>query len=121
MNGVFCFLTIAVIVIFIFLIILGYFITWFPGATSGSRKKHSESHPGLTKNGKDVICPKCKSPYCQYFFEERPLTGTYVKSSTKIHPLNPMKPFVEDKYTVIPGQNYQLQRFRCTNCGYIFD
>lgn len=118
MEGIICLFLVG---LFIFGFIASLIIIHHPGATRGSRKPHNPNHPGLMKHGKDVICPKCKSPYCQYYYEERLLTAPYVKSKTKVHPFNPFKPFVEDKYTYIPGQTYQLQRFYCMNCGYIFD
>ena len=117
-GGIICLLLVG---LFVFGVVGATIIHFFPGASSGSRKQHSADHPGLVKNGRDVICPKCKSPYCQYYFEEKPLTAGYVKTKTKVHPLNPFKPFVEEKHRVIPGQTYQQQRFRCTNCGWIFD
>lgn len=107
--------------IFIFAIVV-YAINYYsPSASSGSRVKHDESHPGITKNGKDIICPKCKSPYCEFFYEERNLTVDRYKTKTKVHLLNPFKPLVEEKTRVTPGQKFTVTRYRCTQCGKIFD
>ena len=114
-------LCLFMVFLFVFGVVAAIIISEHPGPTSGSRKAHSNDHPGLMKKGKDVICPVCGSPYCQYYYEEHLVTPGYVKSKTRVHPFNPFKPFVEDKYRVIPGQTRQMQRFRCTNCGYIFD
>ena len=99
-----CMIFLFLVGLFVFGFIASLIIIHHPGPTRGSRKTHSSNHPGLTKHGKDVICPKCKSPHCQYYFEERLETPNYIV-----------------KNAVIPGTTYQLQRFRCTNCGYIFD
>ena len=107
--------------IFIFAIIVLAKNYYSPSASSGSRTQHNDNHPGITKNGKDVICPKCKSPYCEFIYEERNLTMDRYKTKTKIHPLNPFKPFVEEKTRVIPGQKFTVTRCRCTKCGKIFD
>ncbi len=107
--------------IFIFAIIVLAKNYYSPSASSGSRTQHNDNHPGITKNGKDVICPKCKSPYCEFYYEERNLTMDRYKTKTKIHPLNPFKPFVEEKTRVIPGQKFTVTRYRCTKCGKIFD
>lgn len=107
--------------IFIFGVVAYFIGQYSPGPSAGSRTTHSENHPGITKNGKDVICPKCKSPYCQYYYEERVFMADRYKTKTKVHLLNPFKPLVEEKTRVIPGQNIQVQRYRCQNCGWIFD
>lgn len=118
MAGLICLFLVG---LFIFGVLGVVALYYFPSAARGSRKQHSANHPGLTKNGKDVICPKCKSPYCQYYFEEKLISPNRVKTKTKTHLLNPFKPIVEEKHTVIPGQTFQQQRFQCTNCGWIFD
>ena len=118
MGGIICLLLVGIMVFGLGAFVIGYYI---PGATSGSRTKHKASHPGLMKNGKDVICPKCKSPYCQYFYEERLMSPDRAYTKTETHLLNPTKPFIEQKTTMLPGQKFQLKRFRCTKCGYIFD
>ena len=107
--------------IFIFAIIVLAKNYYSPSASSGSRTQHNDNHPGITKNGKDIICPKCKSPYCEFYYEERNLTMDRYKTKTKIHPLNPFKPFVEEKTRDIPGQKFTVTRYRCTKCGKIFD
>ena len=107
--------------IFIFAIVALAINYYAPTPSSGSRIQHSANHPGITKNGKDIICPKCKSPYCEFYYEERLLTMDRYKTKTRIHPLNPFKPLVEEETRVIPGQKFIVTRYRCAKCGKIFD
>ena len=107
--------------IFIFGVVVYAFNYYWPSPSPGSRVQHSDNHPGITKNGKDIICPKCKSPYCVFYYEERALTMDRYKTKTRIHPLNPFKPLVEEKIRVIPGQRFTVTRYICTKCGKIFD
>ena len=86
-----------------------------------NKVKHTDDHPGITVGNKDILCPKCRSPYCQYYFEERQLTPDRYKTKTKVHLLNPFKPLVEEKTRITPGITYQKKRFRCNSCGWIFD
>ena len=115
------FICIGLVIMFTIPIVIYFISQFFPSASAGSRKAHSADHPGITKNGKDIICPKCQSPYCQYYFEDKLLTAGRVKTKTKVHPLNPFKPFVEEKHTVVPGQTVKVTHYRCENCGWIFD
>ena len=114
----------------VLLMLLGIFVFAFvvlainyyaPTSSPGSRIQHSANHPGITKNGKDIICPKCKSPSCEFYYEERLLTMDRYKTKTRIHPLNPFKPLVEEETRVIPGQKFTVTRCICTKCGKIFD
>ena len=104
--------------------IIGYFIVvFFPGHSSGTTKPHNEDHPGITVNTitgkKDIICPKCRSPYCTYHYEYS-VTPIIENTRTKVHLLNPFKPFVEDVTTYYGGNVVENEKYRCMNCGKVF-
>lgn len=120
-DNVLCFVTTFFIVLcggMVFLIWLIH--SW----THKDKPAHNPRHPGLTVNtitGKrDVICPKCNSPYCHYVYENVKVTNDRYYTSTKVHPLNVFKPFVEEKTVVKPGATATVTKFRCNKCGYIF-
>lgn len=98
-------------------------LTYFPGHSSGTTKPHSESHPGITVNTisgkKDIICPKCRCPYCTYHYDYS-ITPVRAKTRTKVHPINPFKPFVEDVTTFSGGGVITYEKYQCMNCGYVF-
>jgi len=113
-------------VFILFIIILAYlFSKLVTDLVSDTRKMpaHNPSHPGITADTvfgqKDIICPKCQSPYCQYHYDKIKYKDRY-KSKTRVHLLNPFKPLVEEKITVIPGEEVTIQEYRCSSCGYIF-
>lgn len=55
------------------------------------------------------------------YHTERVVTPVRVRTKTKIHPLNPFKPFAEDITTISGGNEYVFTRYRCRNCGHIFN
>ncbi len=87
------------------------------------RYNHSQNHPGITEKtltgNYDIICPKCKCPYCMYVYEKRS-TPPVIRSKTRTHLLNPFKPLVEEKIRVYPGMSYSIREYQCKNCGWIF-
>lgn len=76
---------------------------------------HNPNHPGITQNGKDIICPKCQSPYCEYVFEQNTKEVTTYRYRP-LHPLKPVKATTRTKPTLIQP----MQKYRCKNCGWIF-
>lgn len=87
------------------------------------RYKHNPNHPGITVNTltgkKDVICPKCKCPYCMYAYKTCS-TPPSIRSKTRTHLLNPFKPLIEEKTTIYPGMEYTVKCYQCKNCGWVF-
>ena len=87
------------------------------------RYDHNPNHPGITVNTftgkKDIICPKCKCPYCMYIYENCS-TPPIIRSRTRTHLLNPFKPLVEERIRVYPGVSYSIKEYQCKNCGWIF-
>ena len=79
------------------------------------------SRPKKTSTGTNKICPKCKCNHCQYYYEEMVIFPARYRTKTKVHLLNPFKPLVEEKTRITPAQTIQVKRYRCTNCGWIFD
>ncbi len=86
--------------------------------------RHRPNHQGVTKDTKygkrDIYCPKCKSPYTMHY-TERVVTPVTSKTKTKVHPINPLKPFVEEVTTISGGNVYEFPRYRCRSCGHIFN
>lgn len=76
--------------------------------------KSNPDHPGISENGRDIICPKCKSPYCEYVFEQNKTEVTTVR----YRPLHPLKPFKETTREV--PDLFPVRKYRCKNCGWIF-
>lgn len=99
------------------------FLRIFPGHSYGTTKPHSANHPGITVNTlsgkKDIICPKCKCPYCSYYYDYE-VTPLRARTRTKVHLLNPFKPLIEDVTTFQGGQIIEKEKYQCNNCGYIF-
>jgi len=118
--GVVC---ILLTMIWIFGIVGATILTYFPGHSSGTTKPHSENHPGITVNTisgkKDIICPKCKCPYCNYHYDYD-ITPIRARTRTKVHLLNPFKPLAEDVTTFYGGQVIEKEKYQCKNCGHIF-
>lgn len=84
------------------------------GSQAKNFPNHSDGHPGISDDTpwgyKDIVCPKCKSPYCQFHTETRysmPEMHTYKTSHGS-------------KTTMTPAIPFNFKRYRCTNCGYIF-
>lgn len=71
------------------------------------------------KGEKDIICPKCKSPYCRFHFETISSEPT-IDMKTKVHPINPFKPFVEETITVRKDPDITIKKYQCLSCGRIF-
>ena len=76
---------------------------------------HNPNHPGITQNGRDIICPKCKSPYCEYVFEQ----NTKEVTTLRYRPLHLLRPFKATTRQV-PTLIQPMQKYRCKNCGWIF-
>lgn len=114
------FAAIFAIIIFLLLII---FLIEFLFSPVKKMPKHSASHPGITDytifGQKDIICPYCNSPYCEFYYSTTESAPTY-KTSVKVHPLNPFKPFVEEKTKVSKDPDIKIKQYRCTKCGKIF-
>lgn len=110
--------------ILIFAVIYALIFAFF-GLFSNTRNmpKHNSNHPGITDftmyGQRDIICPKCNSPYCQFYYDIATSKPKY-KTKTKIHPLNPFKPFIEEKTTVEKAPDIPIKQYRCNKCGYIF-
>lgn len=79
------------------------------------------SHPHKAKTGPNKICPKCNCNHCQYYFEEHVIIPERQRIKTKVHLLNIFKPLIETKTRVKPQKTIRIKRYRCTNCGWIFD
>ena len=91
--------------------------------SSRARQNHKPNHPGITEHTllgkKDIVCPKCKCPYCTYDFEYSS-TPPKIHLKTKLHLLNPFKPLVEDVTTIYPEEIKMKTRYECLNCGFNF-
>lgn len=112
--------------ILLLMVCIPYFIVAFIlGLFSETRKMpdHNPNHPGITDTTfhgiKDIICPKCKSPYCHYYYHTYISEPTYT-TKTKVHLLNPFKPLVEEKTTVDKAPDFTIKKYQCNKCGYIF-
>ena len=85
--------------------------------------RHNSNHPGLVKKTsyglKDIYCPNCNSPYCMKWIE-RGINPVTVSTKTKVHPINPFKPVVEEVTTISGGNEYEHHKIRCRSCGYVF-
>jgi len=96
-------------------------ILFFYKRDSRNRLPHNENHQGITINTiegkKDIICPKCKSPNCQYEYDTYRRTVT--KTSYRVHPLNVFNP-ISSKTKEVPTVPITSTKFRCQNCGWIF-
>lgn len=84
---------------------------------SAPRYKHNPNHPGITENGRDIICPKCKSPYCQYDYQT--VQHSAAKTTYRVRPLHPFRP-VKSTTREIPTFKTTVKQYRCTNCGWVF-
>ena len=84
------------------------------------RYNHNPNHPGITINTiegkKDIICPKCHSPYCQYDYQT--IQHSDSRTTYRIRPLHLFRPVKSTTYE-IPHQT-TIKQFRCTNCGWVF-
>lgn len=67
-----------------------------------------------SKSIKNIVCPKCDSPYCTYHYEYS-VTPIVPRTRTKVHLLNPFKPFVEDVTTYYGGNVVEEEKYRCLN------
>ena len=80
-------------------------------------RTHNPNHPGIVVNGRDIICPKCHSPYCQYDYQTVQHNDT--RTTYRIRPLHPFKPVKSTTYE-IPTFKSTVKQYRCMNCGWIF-
>ncbi len=82
---------------------------------------HNPDHPGITINTiegkKDIICPKCRCPFCEYDIEIIRCMDTV--TTTRIRPFSIFRPIVSTTYE-IPSLPIKKVRYRCKNCGWIF-
>lgn len=82
-----------------------------------SKPKHDPNHTGITVGGRDIICPKCGSPNCQYDYEK--IQHTVSKTTYRVRPLHLFKP-VKSTTTEVPTFQTTDKKYRCMNCGWIF-
>ena len=109
-------------VVFIVLCIVGVLIFYicYVIARNNKYKPHNANHPGITINtleGKrDIICPKCHSPYCQYDYQT--IQHSDSRTTYRIRPLHLFRPVKSTTYE-IPHQT-TIKQYRCKNCGWVF-
>lgn len=117
------YLIIALIIIVPIVLYIGIQILYALTSETRNMPDHKPEHPGISDvtiyGNKDIICPKCNSPYCQCHFETRVSDPEYT-TRLKFHPFNPFKPLVEKKTTVYRAPDKQIKKYRCTRCGWIF-
>ena len=122
MDSDFCCIIVILWIVFIILPVVIY--AKYKDYNDMIMPRHRLDHHGLVKDTrygkKDIYCPKCKSPYTMYHTTERVVTPVRVRTKTKIHPLNPFKPFAEDITTISGGNEYEFHRYRCRSCGHVF-
>lgn len=110
------------LLIFFVICVIGSLIFSFFSETR-KMPNHNSNHPGITDttpNGvKDIICPKCKSPYCHFYYHTIESQPTY-RTKTRVHLLNPFKPLLEEKIIVEKAPNFTIKKYQCNKCGYIF-
>lgn len=117
--------TIVFIIPFTIIILLIVAIEFICGLFSSTRKMpdYNPNHPGITDQTifgkKDIICPKCKSPYCRFHYETVSSEPT-INTKTKVHLLNPFKPLVEETTTITQAPDITIKQYQCLSCGRIF-
>ena len=93
----------------------------FPLDTNLNKQFNGVYRVSLFGKKTEVYCPRCMSPDCQHYKEEKVIPGkTKTKYTANINPLHPFTLVNKKEKVVRKEQTYTEDKFICNSCGKIF-